>query len=297
MNEDPAVTAGKVDGGIESVTAVVLAGGDVSDRIAREAGVDAKALLPIGDRPMGAYVLEALRGCSAVRSIVYVGAASARLAPSYDVRVEAGARFVDSLALGLGAAMAITDGNPRAPFLLLGADVPWLTAAMLDRFVERAMELPIEPSSARTGPDLVYPVVPQAAAEAQFPHQRRTFARLRDGRFTGGNVILLRASVVGRLLPLIDRVYRARKNPAALAAIVGWDVLFSLLVGTASIAALERRVSALLGAPARALVTSDAAIAADVDRPAHVPGTAHESLPGAVSSPEKASFSLRRTSS
>jgi len=291
--------AGKADPSARSgdtVTAVVLAGGDASDRIAREAGVDAKALLPIGDRPMGAYVLGALRECAAVRTIVYVGAASTRLTSGYDVRVEAGTRFVDSLALGLGAAMAVTDGDPRARFLLLGADVPWVTGAMLERFLLAAEALPPEQAGLRSGPDLVYPVVPRDAAEAQFPHQRRTFVRLRDGSFTGGNVVLLRASVVPRLLPLIDRVHRARKNPAALAAIVGWDVLFSLLIGTASIGALERRVSRMLGAPARALVTRDAAIAADVDRPAHVPGTSQDAMPGPAGPSEAASTSTWRTS-
>ncbi|MFO7545689.1 MAG: NTP transferase domain-containing protein [Trueperaceae bacterium] len=296
MNAIPAVDADTLARSGDTVTAVVLAGGDASDRIAREAGVDAKALLPIGDRPMGAYVLAALRDCGAVRTIVYVGAASARLAPTYDVRVEAGARFVDSLALGLGAAMAVTDGDPRARFLLLGADVPWVTGAMLDRFLAAASTLATAHAESRTGPDLVYPVVPRDAAEAQFPHQRRTFVRLRDGSFTGGNVVLVRASVVARLLPLIDRVHRARKNPAALAAIVGWDVLFSLLLGTASIAALERRVSRLLDAPARALVTTDAAIAADVDRPAHVPGTAQDAMPGPAGSSGPASVSPWRTS-
>jgi molybdopterin-guanine dinucleotide biosynthesis protein A len=294
-----AIPAGETDTSAPSgdpVTAVVLAGGDASDRIAREAGVGAKALLPIGDRPMGAYVLGALRDCAAVRTIVYVGAASTRLTPSYDVRVEAGARFVDSLALGLGAAMAVTDGDPRARFLLMGADVPWVTGAMLERFLLAADALQQAQAGPRSGVDLVYPVVPRDVAEAQFPHQRRTFVRLRDGSFTGGNVVLLRASVVPRLLPLIDRVHRARKNPAALAAIVGWDVLFSLLLGTASIDALERRVSRLLDAPARALVTRDAAIAADVDRPAHVPGTTQDAMPGVTGASDPASVPPWRTS-
>lgn len=257
-----------------TVTAVVLAGGDVTDRIARDAGVVAKALLPIGNRPMGAYVLEALRASSSVGTIVYVGVTTPQFAPYYDVRVVAGERFVDSLALGLGAATAVTGADPDARLLLLGADVPWVSAAIVDRFVAAAEGL------AQPAPDLVYPVVPRDAAEAQFPYQHRTFVRLRDGSFTGGNLVLVRASLVPRLLPLIDRVYRARKNPALLAAIVGWDVLLSLATGTATIARLERRVGALLRASARALVTQDAAIAADVDRPAHVPGTVLDTLPG-----------------
>lgn len=256
----------------EGVVAVVLAGGDPGDRLASEAGVAAKALLPLGDRPLGAYVLQALRDSGVVGEIVYVGPTDVRLAGLYDVELPGGARLVDSLALGLGAALA-TPGPEDV--LLLGADIPWVTGEAVARFVTAAQAATTDRGPAA----LVYPVVTEADARAQFPHQRRTYARLRDGRYTGGNLVLLRRSLVPALLPQIDRVFRARKNPCALAGIVGLDVLAALALGYADIPRLERRVGELLGAPVRALVTHDAALAADVDSPAHLPGTLASDLP------------------
>ncbi|MEJ2289027.1 MAG: NTP transferase domain-containing protein [Deinococcales bacterium] len=248
------------------LTAVVLAGGEPSDLMAREAGVEAKALVPLGGKPMGAYVLEALRGCAAVDRIVYVGPVNVRLRGLYDVAVPSGERLVDSLALGVGAALGHA---PASRLLVLTADIPWVTSEGLAAFIETAPDA-----------DLVYPAVTEAASTAQFPHQHRTYARLREGRLTGGNAVLLAAPAVPKLLPLIDAAFRARKNPLALANLFGLDVLVAVMLGRARIAQLERRLERISGIRARALVTEDAALAADVDRPGHLPGALDERQPG-----------------
>lgn len=249
-----------------AVTAVVLGGGEPGDRMAAEAGVDAKALVALDGKPMGAYVLEALRACPQVERIVYVGPTNVRLRGLYDVAVPSGRRLVDSMALGLGAALG--DGV-AGRLLVLTADIPWVTGPGLSAFLADAPDA-----------DLVYPAVTEAASVARFPHQRRTYARLREGRLTGGNAVLLKTEAVPRLLPLMDRAFRARKNPLALAQMFGLDVLASVLLGRARIAELERRLERLSGLRARALVTEDAALAADVDRPSHLPGGLSERRPG-----------------
>lgn len=254
--------------------AIVLAGGGSSDRLARTLGVPSKALVPLGGRALGEYVLSALRDSGVVDRIVFVGETHGQFEGLYDVNVPAGNRLVDSLALGLGAALAEPDAADDV--LLVTADIPWLTGAAVARFVGAAGEL--------LGADgrkaqVVYPVVSEADATAQFPQHKRTYAKLADGRFTGGNIVMLRHDVVPALLPFIDRLFRGRKNPFALANIVGLGTLVQLLTGRARIARLEARISALLAAPARALPTSDAGVAADVDDPAHLPGTVSPEMP------------------
>ncbi|MEJ2666251.1 MAG: NTP transferase domain-containing protein [Deinococcales bacterium] len=249
------------------ITAVVLGGGEAGDRMAGAAGVEAKALVPLDGKPMGAYVLEALRACPEVGWIVYVGPVNVRLRGLYDVAVPSGLRLVDSLSLGLGAALGTA---PASRLLVVTADIPWLSAEGVSAFVAAAPDA-----------ELVYPAVTEAASVARFPHQKRTYARLREGRLTGGNAVLLSGGAVSRLLPFIDRAYRARKNPLALARLFGLDVLVAVLLGRARIAWVERRLERISGIRARALVTEDAALAADVDRPAHLPGGLSEGRPGA----------------
>lgn len=257
--------------GSSAVTAVVLAGGSPGDVLAVGGAVPSKALLPIGGRPMAAFVLDAVRRCEVVDHCVFVGPEEPSLRGLYSARVPGGERLADSLALGLGAAFAAGAEH----LLVITADVPWVDGPVLDRFLAAAR------APAYRGAALVYPIVARTTSEAAFPQQSRTYVRLRDGRFTGGNAVYLTRAGALRLLPLVDALYRARKNPVALAGLMGLGTVLGLLTGGATIAGLERRAGLLLGLEARALVSEDAAIAADVDSPAHVPGTRDDLLPTA----------------
>ena len=257
------------------LVAVVLAGGDRDDRLAATVGATSKALVPLRDVPMGAYVAHALRRSGVVDRVIWVGETDGLIRRLIDVELPGGQRMVDSLSLGLGAALGWAAGvaqdqgapeeggaRPEPRVLVVTADLPWWDAEGVEAFVAYAPKV-----------DLVYPVVREADALARFPNQPRTYARLRDGRLTGGNAVLLSPRAVTRVLPVVDAAFNARKRPWALAQLVGFGTLLALLTGTARISSVETRVEKLLGVTARAFVTSDAAIAADVDDPAHLPDT------------------------
>lgn len=248
------------------VIAVVLAGGDRDDRLARTVGAESKALVPLRDVPMGAYVAHALRTSGVVDDVVWVGPADATIRRLVDAALPAGGRLVDSLTLGVGAALG---RDPEARLLVVTADIPWWTGEGVRAFLEGAPDA-----------DLVYPVVAEATAQAAFPDQARTYVGLADGRFTGGNAVLLAPRAVPALLPHLEMAYAARKRPFDLARRVGFATLLALVTGRATLAGLEARVRAMLGLDARVYVSPDAAIATDVDRPEHLPGTL--SLPALV---------------
>jgi molybdopterin-guanine dinucleotide biosynthesis protein A len=263
MNREAASDASPA-GDPRKVVAVVLAGGDARDPLAQEAGVAAKALVPVGGRLLVEYVIAALRGSGEIDGIIYVGPLDARLHGLVDHVVPAGKSLAGSMALGFGAALAM---RPGARVLVTTADLPWLQAAALDRFIRSASAADVQ---------LSYPIVPAATALAEFPEQKRTFVKLRDGRFTGGNQMLIGAEVIPAFLELIDRIYTARKNPFALSALLGVDVLVSLLLGRASLKQLEARAADRLGAAVSAVISPDACLAADVDRPEQLPATLPE---------------------
>lgn len=244
-----------------AVTAVVLAGGDASDTLARAVGAPAKALVPLKGRPLGAYVLDALLAAATVRRVVWVGAADAGMRRRVDVLVPDGPRLVDSLALGLGAALPDLQEGER--ILVVSADVPWLRASSVDGFVR----------DAGTDRELVYPVVTRGVIEATFPDMHRTWIRTADGEITGGNLLLGTPEALTALLPWGDRIVRVRKKPWRMAAIVGSGTLLALATGRASLPRLERRLEAVLGHSVRALRCSDPALATDVDRLDHLPAT------------------------
>jgi GTP:adenosylcobinamide-phosphate guanylyltransferase len=242
------------DSGVRGVTAVVLAGGG-GDALAQAAGVPCKALLPFQGRPLVSYVLEALLDTPGVARIVYVGEAPPSVTASCDKVVPPGGSFIESFAVGAEAALALE----TAPVLFTTADLPWLSREALSDFLDAA-----------AGADLAYPIVRQETTEAQFPAQRRTFVKLKDGRFTGGNLMLLSPRMVPALLPFIERAYQGRKNPLTLARLFGFDFIFRLLSGRLSLPHIERRAERILGLPVRALETPHASIGADIDKLEHL---------------------------
>lgn len=253
-----------------TVVAVVLGGGDPRDPLARHHGVAAKALVPLDGRPLAARVLAALRDCPEVRESVYVGIDDPSLADLRAAALPAGRQLWASLALGLGAALPRAEANDGARLLLISADLPWLSGATLSRFLQQAHDHAGDAA-------LIYPVIPRPLAERQFPGQQRTWVKLAGlqpasvagprAEVTGGNAMLLRPEAVPALLEVAERGYRARKNPLALARLLGWDAVAALLRGRLQQGALERRVGALMKLEVRALVTPEAALGADVDRP------------------------------
>lgn len=242
---------------IQHAVAVVLGGGAEDDALAHNAGVAAKALVSHQGRSMGAHVLQALRESEAVRASIYVGPTEPTIRSLAEAEVMAGRSLADSLALGLGAALGRYQDAER--ILVVTADLPWLEASAIDDFVARAPEA-----------DLCYPAISKRHALEQFPGQRRTYARLREGPFTGGNLMLIKPSFVPVLLPFVDRAYRGRKNPLALASLIGFGTLLKFLTGHLSIPDLERSLSRRLGGELRAVISPHACLGADADKPEHL---------------------------
>ena len=133
----------------------------------------------------------------------------------------------------------------------------------MDTFISGAVETAPEAA-------VVYPIIPKEVAERQFPGQKRTYANLKEGAFTGGNAVLLEPRVLPTLLPFVNRAYQGRKNPLSLAGLVGAHFALQLLLGRLRVTALERRISEILTMPVRAFQSQDAALGADVDKPEHV---------------------------
>lgn len=256
------------------VSAVILGGGG-RDELARQAGVRHKAFVPVGGRPMVAYVLDALLGSPLVASCLFVGdeagdedavlgEAGVRVVPS-------GGSFAESIRRGVEASVGL---EPHRTVLLVTADLPWLDRAAIEDFIGQA-----------NGYDIVYPVVKEGVFRRQFGEQPRTFVRLADGRFTGGNPVLVRPAALPVLLPFIDRVHRDRKNPLALVRLLGVRFVWRLLTRRLSIADIVGRLEQELGLSVGVYASPFASLAADIDKPVHLDQLDVTTLPRAATRP------------
>ncbi len=239
-----------------ALTAIVLAGGAPDALTAGDPGAPNKAFLFVGGQPLVARGLTALRRTAGIGHIIAVAPGGERAAAALDAADEIrpdGARIADSLRSGL------RDLPPDEPVLLLTADLPVVTPAALEEFLALGLG---------SGADVVYACVERRTHMARYPDVPHTWARLRDGTFCGGGAVLLKPRAFASLERFLDRLGAARKNPAQLAAIFGWDVVARYALGQLAIANAERRAGRLLGVPAAAAVCTHAEIAVNVDRPA-----------------------------
>jgi molybdopterin-guanine dinucleotide biosynthesis protein A len=240
----------------KQVSAIVLAGGN--DTLSKEAGVVSKALVPIQGKPMAYHIVRALKQSDSVTFISYVGQGDSSFSDFTNALLPAGESMAASLALGAGAALA---KHPSQPLLILSADVPWLTPSAVDNLVQQTPEV-----------DLLYPVISKEVSERQFPGQKRTYIKIAEGRFTGGNVIIISVKMLPKLLKVLDQLHAARKNPLGLARLFGVDIIFKLLLGRVTIPELETRAKKILVADLKAWISDDASLGADVDKASHLQG-------------------------
>ncbi|MCL5964940.1 MAG: NTP transferase domain-containing protein [Deinococcus sp.] len=228
--------------------AIVLAGGSLEDPFAKRFGVATKALVPFRGRPQVEYALEAL--ASNGLETIFIGP-EAELNPAPKTCLPDQGSMIANLEAALNA---VGPAGGREMVVVTSGDMPLITEKAVRFVIENA------PRAA-----LVYSIVRKEEIEKNFPGMRRTYARLREGSFTGGNITLLDPWLFLPALPLAKKAIALRKNPLALARLIGLDVLLGLLLGKVALAGLEARVSKILRIPARALVVPYPEVGIDMD--------------------------------
>lgn len=238
------------------INAVVLAGDSKKDAV--QQGVANKALLPIHGRPMIRYVVEALRSAPSIGMIAVIGPESllkAHLQGLVDIYLEGRDSLFDNLAAGMEPFAA------DKAVLVVTSDIPMIRGEMVEDLLARCLE--------KDG-DLGYPVVEKALNDARFPGMERTYVRLREGRFTGGNIVYVSPAAVKRCADFARKVIAYRKKPLKAARLLGIGFLIRLISGRLTIAQAEARFSRLLNISAHAIITPYPEVGNDVDKPSDV---------------------------
>lgn len=234
---------------------VVLAGTGKASELTRCQQVDNKAFIRIEGRPLLAFVLEALRAAPEVGRIAMVGPQEglAYLTGEYEaIAVQETGSIPGNILAGYRALL------PSKQFLLATADIPLLTAAAVSDFLESAKPYLY---------DFYYPIVTREDSERRFPGVVRTYARLREGAFTGGNIFLLNPDKVEVAMPRLHRFIAWRKSPLRLAGILGPLFILKFLSKRLTIEEVERRLQDLFGLSGKAIISRYPEIGTDVDKP------------------------------
>lgn len=235
------------------VDGVVLAGRYNTGRLQAVSGAKLEAMIEVQGRAMVDYVIAAMHASGRVGNIIVVGPPG-ELAPVLRAGVSAVEPAGDVLAnLRRGLAHVHSEH-----VLVCTSDLPLLSPESIRDFLQRCQEMP--------GADFYMPVVSAQAAQGAYPKMQRTYGRLREGRFTGGNIFLMKSQLPEPVWAKAEEFVKDRKHVLRLASRLGPVYVVRMLVCRPSIPQLERRVEQLLGIKCRAVLTPYVELVVDCDK-------------------------------
>jgi CTP:molybdopterin cytidylyltransferase MocA len=218
-----------------------------------------KALLPMGGVPMVQWILDALGRSLCINRVVVVGLDPAE----HGLACRKPLGFVPNQGSMIGNVQAgaqwalAQDAGTRHVFVV-SSDIPAITAEMVDWNITTSLE---------TDHEAYYSLIPAAEMERRFPGSKRSFFKLKEGRFSGSDMNLFQTSLVGHYHPAWQAIVDARKNVFKQAGLVGFDTLLLMVLGQLSIASAEQRVRTRLGVRGRAFIARYPEAGMDVDKP------------------------------
>lgn len=235
--------------------AIILAGGENSKELSKYTPHGYEALIDIAGKPMVSFVAAALAASRQVDRIFVLGPVAELAGCVFPPRtsvIASGPTIIETIRLGIRSL-----GHFR-PVLVATADIPLLTADAVNDFLGQCR---------RVEADLYYPIVTKEANERSYPGNKRTYARLREGVYTGGNLFLVNPGIVEQCAQVAEKFIAERKHPVVLCRMLGWSFVLRFLVGVLSLKDVERRVSELLGVRGAVIMSPFPELGIDVDKP------------------------------
>lgn len=238
------------------MNAVILAGDNQAD--IETIRVINKALLNICGRPMVEYVADALRESSHIDEISIVGPVDLlkkHLGQKLDYYFEEQGSFFENVDA------AMQPFKEDANVIIVSSDIPMITGRVIDDFIDRCAD---------KDADLCYPIVAKKTNQSMFPGFKRTYVKLKEDSFTGGNMFYINPRVIDSCRDFAIKLIEYRKAPWKTAGLLGIDLLTMLMLGRLSISYIEQRFSELLNIKAVAVISPFPQLANDVDKPSDI---------------------------
>lgn len=229
------------------VNAIVLAGGKIKDF--KEIGY--KAFLPMGNKKMLDYIIRALRNSQTVSNITVTSIPREERLKENGFSIKPTKRdIVSSIANAL-------EGLPEEKTLLVASDIPLTSSEIIDHFVESCSE---------SEADLYYPLIPKEEVMKKYPTTKRTYFTLKEGTFTGGNIILISNKKFLANIELAKQIYADRKKPVKIVKILGPKFLIRFVAKNLPMKDAEAKASIVINGKVKGIVFPFPEVGTDVDK-------------------------------
>jgi CTP:molybdopterin cytidylyltransferase MocA len=244
------------------VTAMLVAGKRPGiDPLAAHFGQDYKVLIPVANEPMLSRVARTLVEHPQIATLLILAQEAAPLVASPQtiwLQTHPKIRFVTgSNSVSQAVAQALRQQDNPYPLLLTTADHPLLTSEILGYFIKNLLE---------GAADLSVGVVERKTLLAQFPNNKRTWLKFRDGAYTSANLFGFTSARVHAALQLWQRIEQERKKGWTLIGAFGPWILFGAALRLLSLAQALGFAGDKLGLKAQAVVLPFARAGIDVDK-------------------------------
>lgn len=225
-----------------------------------------KALLPIAGRPMLQWVLDALNGAATIDRVVVVGLPAPTELGQADAHAFTSAKPLQFLPnqgsmlanVEAGVKAVLADDATRAHTLLVSSDIPAVTAPIVDWTITTALE---------TDHEAYYCLIAEADMERRFPGARRSYFKLKEGRFCGGDMTLIQTALVNHYSPAWNSIVGARKSVLKQAGLIDAGTMLRFATGQLSIAAAEQAALRRLQIRGRGMLCPYPEAGMDIDKP------------------------------
>jgi GTP:adenosylcobinamide-phosphate guanylyltransferase len=236
---------------VGELDALILAGGH-DKSFAKEYVAD--AAFAINGESMLDRVVQAIVGVGRFDKVIVVGMRAALQAENQGLVtafVEPRATMDENLRAGLDAL-----GGDQLT-LIVASDIPLLDSGAINDFLQQCAVKP--------GADIYYPVIPREVFTKVSPKIHRTFLRLREGVFTGGNMALVRPHVILNHFDQVRQIFKLRKTPRQWAKLLGWGYFLKGLCFGVGLTEIERRLEERLKIKGVAICCQSLGIGLDAD--------------------------------
>ncbi|SNS79221.1 MobA-like NTP transferase domain-containing protein [Anaerovirgula multivorans] len=231
--------------------AIILAGEGRKDK---NSFLQDKATIPIKGIPMISYVVNSLKNSNYIDYLFVVGNQQSLqpiIGKEVDYILQQQSSMMDNLM------EALTYFKEEKQVLIATCDIPLIHSDVIDHFIEATSQIKA---------DVYYPIVEKNCCTSYYPDAKRTYVALKEGIFTGGNIMLMSPAVMEKIQVIAGMLIKYRKNPLQMSRVLGVRFVIKFLMKQLTIKELEAYIEKRFGIRARAIISQDPEIANDIDK-------------------------------
>jgi len=237
------------------VAIVILAGGKISEPLS--AFSDNRATIKINDKYIISYVVDAIKKAGFTRENIVAIVAEDTMPALFDLNIQL-LPSTDSIVKNMMRGSQNFPSSEYDKIVFVTGDLPLLTSQALIDFIDRSLAADVT---------FTYPIISKEVSENTFANSDRTYVKIKDGEFTGGNLFCVNIDFLHDKGELIENIYSYRKTPLKLAGLLGGQFIFKYIRRQLSISEIEQKAEGLIGSTVKAIITQYPEIGFDVDKP------------------------------